>query len=474
MTIVKCGTWAAALALSFSLMWGTAARAQNGGNPLSPDTLRLANGMQVIVVPDHRAPVVTHMVWYQAGAADEPPGKSGIAHFLEHLMFRGTSTVAPGDFSKIVAKNGGEDNAFTTQDYTAYYQRVAVDRLPLVMEMEADRMRNLVLTDEIVATERNVILEERRMRTDNNPAALLGEQMGAAQYLNHPYHNPTIGWEHEMEGLTREDALSFYKRFYEPNNALLIVAGDVTLEQVKSLAEKYYGPIPAGEPIVRKRPQEPPQIAARRVILEDGRAQLPSFSRSYLAPSYGTDTDEEAEAIDVMIDVLGGSETSRLYRALVVDQKIATSAGAYYTSAGLDSATIGIYASPVPGVELEALEAAIDEVIDDFKTSGVSEDEITRSKTGLKAAAIYARDNQQSMARIFGVSLTTGETIEDIVKWPERIEAVPAAQVKDVAVKYLTAERSVTGYLKPVPGKTPMGDADGAATGPVEPMGPIH
>jgi len=175
-----------------------------------------------------------------------------------------------------------------------------------------------------------------------------------------------------------------------------------------------------------------------------------------------------------MIDVLGGSETSRLYRALVVDQKIATSAGAYYTSAGLDSATIGIYASPVPGVELEALEAAIDEVIDDFKTSGVSEDEITRSKTGLKAAAIYARDNQQSMARIFGVSLTTGETIEDIVKWPERIEAVPAAQVKDVAVKYLTAERSVTGYLKPVPGKTPMGDADGAATGPVEPMGPIH
>lgn len=472
MTLAQARSWMAAGVLALGLVFAPAGvRAEDMA--FAPETLRLANGLQVIVLPDHRAPVVTHMVWYFAGAADEPPGKSGIAHFLEHLMFRGTSTIAPGDFSKIVAKNGGEDNAFTTQDYTAYFQRVAVDRLPLVMEMEADRMHNLVLTDEIVATERKVILEERRMRIDNNPSALLDEQMDAAQYLNHPYHNPTIGWEHEMEGLTREDALAFYKKFYEPNNAILIVAGDVTLEQVKTLAEKYYGPIPAGEPVVRKRPQEPPQIAARRVILEDGRAQLPSFARSYLAPSYGTDKNEEAEAIDVMVDVLGGGETSRLYRALVIDQKLATSAGAYYTSAGLDSATIGIYASPVPGVTLETLEAAIDKVIADFKANGATDDEITRSKAGLTAAAVYARDNQQSMARIFGVSLTTGETIEDILKWPERIEAVPAAQVKEVAETYLVPEHSVTGDLKPVPGKTPMGDAEGAA-GPIGPMGPLR
>lgn len=472
MTLAQARSWMAAGVLALGLVFAPAGvRAEDMA--FAPETLRLANGLQVIVLPDHRAPVVTHMVWYFAGAADEPPGKSGIAHFLEHLMFRGTSTIAPGDFSKIVAKNGGEDNAFTTQDYTAYFQRVAVDRLPLVMEMEADRMHNLVLTDEIVATERKVILEERRMRVDNNPSALLDEQMDAAQYLNHPYHNPTIGWEHEMEGLTREDALAFYKKFYEPNNAILIVAGDVTLEQVKTLAEKYYGPIPAGEPVVRKRPQEPPQIAARRVILEDGRAQLPSFARSYLAPSYGTDKNEEAEAIDVMVDVLGGGETSRLYRALVIDQKLATSAGAYYTSAGLDSATIGIYASPVPGVALETLEAAIDKVIADFKANGATDDEITRSKAGLTAAAVYARDNQQSMARIFGVSLTTGETIEDILKWPERIEAVPAAQVKEVAETYLVPEHSVTGDLKPVPGKTPMGDAEGAA-GPIGPMGPLR
>jgi len=288
----------------------------------------LANGMQVVVIPDHRAPVVTHMVWYKVGAADEPKGVSGIAHFLEHLMFKSTDKIAVGEFSKIISRLGGQDNAFTGQDVTSYHQRISKERLATLMVMEADRMANLRLTKEEVATERQVILEERRSRIDNNPAALLDEQMNAALYLSHPYGIPVIGWEHEMAMLSREDALRFYKHYYAPNNAILIVAGDVAPEEVKALAEETYGKVPANPEVgARKRPQEPAHIATRRLVLKDARAGNASLHRYYVAPSYTTAKPGEAESLELLMKIVADGSTSRLYKKLVVEDKIAATSG---------------------------------------------------------------------------------------------------------------------------------------------------
>ena len=265
-------------------------------------TYKLDNGMDVVVIPDHRAPVVTHMVWYRVGAADEQPGISGIAHFLEHLMFKATENMASGEFSKTIARLGGQDNAFTSQDVTAYFQRIARDRLPTVMKMEAERMTKLRLEEKEVLTERDVIKEERRSRTDNNPSSILSDEMNAALYQSHPYGIPIIGWMHEIGDLTREDALSFYRRHYAPNNAILIVAGDVTLDEVLKLASDTYAKVP-NNPQVKpyKRPTEPPAKAARRVELIDARAGEPILQRSYLAPSYTSAKGREAEALDLLM-----------------------------------------------------------------------------------------------------------------------------------------------------------------------------
>ena len=308
-----------------ALLLGSAPDA--GAVVFSPKSFMLANGMQVVVVTNRRAPIVAHMVWYKIGAADEPRGKSGIAHFFEHLMFKGTKSYPNGEFSKIVARNGGTENAFTTQDYTAYFQKVARDKLELVMKLEADRMSNLILTDKEVLPERDVVLEERRARTDNNPAAQLYEASQAALFLNHPYKNPVIGWKHEIAALTTKDALDFYRRYYVPNNAILIVAGDITVAELRPLAEKYYGTIARGADIVRNRVSEPPQLAARRVEMKSPRVGQPSWSRYYTAPSYRTAKGTQAYALEVFSDIIGGGTTSRLYRSLVVDQGIAAAAG---------------------------------------------------------------------------------------------------------------------------------------------------
>ncbi len=303
----------------------------------------LDNGLDVVVIPDHRAPVVTQMVWYKAGAADEPPGKSGIAHFLEHLMFKGTDKIPAGQFSKLIAIKGGDDNAFTNQDVTAYFQRVAKDRLASVMEMEADRMVNLRLTENDVNTERDVILEERRSRVDNDPGSLLQEQMMAALYRNHPYGIPIIGWEHEMRQLDREDALTFYKRFYSPENAILMIAGDVEPDEVRALAEETFGKIPRrGEAVKRMRPQEPDHDASVTVTLEDPRAGRTSVQRYYITPSYASAKPGEAEALDLLARIAADGTTGRIYKQLVVDKNVAASAGGWYADSGLDSGRIGL------------------------------------------------------------------------------------------------------------------------------------
>ena len=412
---------------------------------------KLSNGMEVVVIPDHRAPVVTHMVWYKVGAADEPRGVSGIAHFLEHLMFKSTDKIAVGEFSKIISRLGGQDNAFTGQDVTAYHQRIAKEQLKTLMEMEADRMVHLRLTDDEVTPERQVIIEERRSRIDNNPGARLDEQMNAALYLSHPYGVPVIGWAHEMAKLSRQDAMRFYKRYYAPNNAILVVAGDVTVDEVKKLAEETYGKLPANPEVeTRERPQEPPQIAERRLTLKDPRAGNASFHRYYVAPSYVTAKPGEAEALDLLMKIVADGSTSRLYRKLVVDEKVAATTGGSYSGYGLDSGSISIYAVGTGG-DLKPVEDQVNAVLDDVRKNGVTELELERAKKSLTADYIYESDNQASLARRYGWAVAIGRKISDVEGWPEALAKVSVDDVKKAANDYLDARHSVTGWLLPEP-----------------------
>lgn len=427
------------------LLPGTA-RTQPQGMQVSE--FKLENGLQVVVIPDRRTPVVTHMVWYHVGAADETAGKSGLAHFLEHLMFKGTEQNPAGRFSKVVATIGGQENAFTSQDYTAYFQRVTKENLEQVMTFESDRMTGLRLTDEVVLPEREVVLEERRTRTDNDPAAQLAEALTAALYVNHPYGRPIIGWMHEIRQLNRESALEFYKRFYTPNNAVLILAGDIDEPEARALAEKTYGKVPrVAEVLPRVRPVEPEPRAHRRLTLADQRVRQPSISRYYLVPSYRTATGNEAEALEILSHVLGGGQTSRLYRTLVVEKGVAANAGAWYQGTALDATRFGVYASPRPGITLEALEAALDEAIEQIAKNGVEADEVDRVKTRIIASTIFSQDNQTTLARIYGVALTTGMTAASVKEWPDKIRSVTAAQVQAAAKQWLNLRRAATGHL---------------------------
>ena len=411
---------------------------------------RLDNGLTVVVIPDRRAPVVTHMVWYRNGSADDPLGKSGIAHFLEHLMFKGTKAHPQGEFSLRIAEIGGQENAFTSNDYTAYFQRVAKEHLSAMMEFEADRMTGLVLTDEIVAPERDVVLEERRMHCDADPSAQLNEAVQAALFTHHPYGTPIIGWGHEIEGLNREDALAYYARFYTPENAILIVAGDTDAEEVRRLAEQHYGKIrPRGAAPERHRPREPEPVARRLVVVNDEKVEQPSWQRCYLAPSHRTAAPGESEALEVLAHLLGGGQTSLLYRKLVLEDKHAVAAGAYYMGSALDETRFYLYAMPVPGVSLPDLDAAVDRVFASFLADGVETKALERAKTRLVADAIYAQDSQAALARWYGASLATGQTIRDVQEWPARIEAVSAESVLAAARKWLERRRAVTGFLLP-------------------------
>src|ERR1700722_5148152 len=407
----------------------------------------LANGLEIVVIPDHRTPVVTHMVWYKVGSADETPGKSGLAHFLEHLMFKGTAQNPEGKFSQTVAALGGQENAFTTADFTAFFQRIAREHLESMMAFEADRMTGLVLSEANVVPELKVVLEEYNMRVANSPDARLGEQVSAALFLNSPYRRPVIGWHHEIEALTRADALAFYHRFYTPNNAVVVIAGDVTADEVKALAARTYAKVPRVADVPpRARPQEPAPVAPRTVMLADPRVAQPSLQRSYLVPSYAK-SKQDAAALEVLAHVLGSGSTSRLYRSLVVDQRLAINAGGYYQGSALDETRFGVYAMPQPGVTFPAVEGAINDVIADLIKNGVDAGELERAKTRMIADAVYAQDNQAALARWYGTALTTGQTVADVQAWPDLIRSVSAAQVRDAARTWLDMRRSVTGYL---------------------------
>ena len=438
------------------------------------ESFTLDNGLQVVVLPDHRAPIATQMVWYKVGSADETPGVSGIAHFLEHLMFKGTKTHKEGEFSNAVSAIGGEENAFTSYDYTAYYQQVPVEQLKEMMGFEADRMENLVLTDEVVLPERDVILEERRMRIDNDPGAQLSEAVDAALFQNSHYGIPVIGWRHEMEKLSRDDAIAFYNKYYTPNNATLLVAGDVTLDQVRAMAEETFGKVKRrAEPGERHRPQEPEPRAERTVTLSDPRVTQPSVQTTYLVPSENTAKPGEAESLDLLADILGGGATSRLYRALVVDQGIAAGTGAYYQGTALDVGQFMTYGTPRGEATLEQVEKAVDAEVAKVVREGVTPAELEAAKNRVRKALIYQRDNQASMARRYGAALSTGQTIAEIESWPDRIEAVTVDQVNAAARTYLQKKRSVTGTLLPASAETSAEakapDGSPAAAGAVDP-----
>jgi zinc protease len=414
-------------------------------------TFQLDNGMDIVVIEDHRAPVVVHMLWYRAGSADEPIGSSGVAHYLEHLLFKATETVESGGFQRIVAENGGSDNAFTSYDYTAYFQRVAADRLPLMMQYEADRMNNLVLTEADIVSERGVILEERNQRTENSPGALAREQMRAAQYLNHRYGVPIIGWKHEMESLDMEDALAFYDIYYSPNNAILVVAGDVEPDEVLALAERYYGPLPA-EPNLpeRIRSQEPPQSAERRLVYEDPRVAQPYVARTYLAPERDAGDQETAAALTYLAELLGGSPfTSVLGVALQFETNTAVYAGAFYDGLNLDDGTFGLTVVPAEGVGLQEAEDAMDAAVAAFLEDGIDPARMDALRTQLKAGEIFARDNVNGLANRYGAALTSGLTVEDVQAWPDILQAVTEADVLAAAERVLDRNQSVTGWVIP-------------------------
>ncbi|MHC0052339.1 M16 family metallopeptidase [Actibacterium sp. D379-3] len=409
----------------------------------------LDNGMQVVVIEDHRAPVVVHMVWYKVGAADEPAGKSGIAHFLEHLMFKGTDAYPAGTFSDIVEANGGSDNAFTSWDYTAYFQRIAADRLALMMQMEADRMEGLTLSETDVLTERDVILEERNQRTENSAAALFSEQSRAAQYMNHPYGIPIIGWRAEMETLSRADALAFYRANYAPSNAILVVAGDVTPDAVRALAEDYYGPLaPSDAAMPRARPQEPPQLAERRLRFADPRVAQPYVMRTYLAPERDASDQKTAAALVYLAELLGGDgATSLLGERLQFDTQTALYTAAFYDGGSMDDTTFGLVVVPAEGVSLQQAEDAMDGVIAEFLDTGVDAQKFDSLKMQMRAANIYADDNIQGLARKYGEALAIGLRVRDVQDWPEVLQQVTPDDVMTAAHMVFDRDKAVTGWL---------------------------
>ena len=404
--------------------------ADTAGSEWAPSTFQLENGMDVVVLPDNRAPVVTHMVWYKVGAVDEDPGKSGIAHLFEHVMFKETDDIGPDEFTTIVQRNGGQLNAFTSWDYTAYYERVAKTQLERMMELEAERMTDLIINDDPEGpfiSERDVVKEERRQRIDNNPGVILQERVMSALYQDHPYNITVIGEMDEVGALTPQDGLDFYNKWYTPSEAILIVAGDVTPEEVRTLAERTYGQIEAQSDEVAERGWQDVEPLAETQLLthRDPKVRQPEWERWYLSTSYTQDRDF-AYALDVAMDVLGGGRTSRLYQALVEDQKIANDASAGAWLSLHDTAPAVLSASPSDGVSLDDLEAAYMAVVDDVLANGFTEAEVERSRNSLAASAIYQRDSQAGMANLYGRTLAVGGTVEDVMNYPEDIRKVTA------------------------------------------------
>jgi len=406
------------------------------------------------VLPSARAPIVNQLVVYKVGSADETLGQTGVAHFLEHMMFKGTSTIGPAEFSRTISRNGGRDNAYTGFDATGYYQTIAADRLELVMRMEADRMVNLRLSEEELTPERQVVLEERRMRIDNVPAELLDEAVRERLFgQGRPYAMPTAGYADDVEKLSVGDLANFYRKHYAPNNAVLIVAGDTTVEAVRRLAERYYGEVPAVSIEPRRRPIEGGAGLPQRVTRADARVVEPNWSRDFIAPSYSAGEKGHAHALQVLARLFGVGETSRLWNAMVVDTRLALSASADYSASSLGLSTFGISAHPAPEVAMAAVEGAVADQMKKVLDGEVTAEEVERAQNRLLASAIYSQDSLASGPRLYATALSTGNTMADIDAWPERIAAVRPEDVVAAARHVWRDGGAVTSLLTPAEGR---------------------
>jgi zinc protease len=423
----------------------------------APSTFTLDNGMDVVVIPDHRAPVVTHMVWYKVGAADEAPGKSGIAHLFEHVMFKQTKNIGPEEFTSIVQRSGGQLNAFTSWDYTAYYERVAKPQLGKMMELEAERMVNLIINDDPKGpfiSERDVVKEERRQRIDNNPGVILQEKVLSEFWKGHPYEITVIGKMEEVAALTPQDGLDFYKQYYSPENAILVVAGDVTPDEVRTLAEQHYGVITPTGTVTAERKWQPVTPLAETQLLthEDPKVRQPNWSRYYTGFSQRRQP-ADAIALEVGLEILGGGMTSRLYQSLVEQQQLAISANAYAWTTLHDEGPAVLSASPAPGVELDALETALMAEVEKVLAEGFTDAEVIRARNKLAADAIYARDSQSGMANAFGGWLAIGGTVEEILAYPDTVRAVtPEQAIAAVRAVFGSEKHYIEAHLLPAEG----------------------
>ena len=424
----------------------------------SPSVFSLDNGMEVVVVPDHRAPVVTHMVWYKVGAVDEAEGKSGIAHLFEHVMFKETDDLAPGEFDDIVSRNGGVSNAFTSWDYTAYFERVAKQHLGTMMALEAERMTDLIINDDPngpFISERDVVKEERRQRIDNNPGVILQEMVLSELWKGHPYEITVIGKMDEVAALTPEDGMSFYEEYYSPENAILVVAGDVTPDEVRALAEEHYGAIePTGTAHgERKWAPVPPLSETKELVYSDPKVRQPSWSRYYSGTSETRDRDL-SYALDVGLEVLGGGMTSRLYQSLVEGQQLAINANTFAWTTLHDEGPAVIMASPAPGVSLEELEAAVMAEVEKVLAEGFTDAEVERARNKLAAQAIYARDSQSNMANTFGSTLALGGSIDDVLNYPDAMRAITTEQAIAAVREVFGVDRHyIEAHLLPAEGE---------------------
>lgn len=411
----------------------------------------LDNGLRVLVREDHRAPVVVSMLWYRAGSVDEFNGTTGVAHVLEHMMFKGTADVPGGEFSRRIARAGGRDNAFTSRDYTAYHQTLHRDQLPLALRMEADRMINLTLSKEEFEKEIKVVMEERRWRTDDRPQMLVYEALMASALRAHPYRNPVIGWMSDLESMSVEDARDWYRRWYAPNNAVLVVVGNVKGEEVHALAREYFGPIGARALPERKPQREPEQTGPRRVVVK-GPSKLPYMLMSYRVPKLvDPEKDWEPYALEVLEGVLSGHEGARLTTRLVREARVAQFAGASYQAVARGPAMFLFYGTPAEGRSIDELEAALKAEIKRIAADGIEEDELQRVKAQVLASQVYARDSMSAQAREIGALETIGFSHRLIDRSLEHIRAVTAMQVREVARKYFSEDTLTVAVLDPQP-----------------------
>ncbi len=428
------------------LVWCTIAFAGGGNLEIKGVERVLKNGLKVIVVEDHSTPTVTFQVWYKVGSYYERFGKTGISHLLEHMMFKGTEKYPNGEFSKIVSRNGGQENAFTSRDYTAYFENWAADRLEISMELESDRMVNLKFDPEEFDREKSVVMEERRLRTEDDPTSLLVEEVYAAAYKAHPYHWPVIGWMKDIESITLEDIKHHYRTFYAPNNAVIVVVGDVKAEEVFALVEKYFGSTPPAKHIPEFSYEEPPQEGERRVEVRSKEARLPFIFGGFHVPNIGSG---EEYALKILAAILGGGRSSRLYKRLVFKEQAALYTGAYYSSKTKDPGLLCFYAAVKPGVSPEKVEKLIWEEIEGILKNGVDPKEVEKVKNQIEAEFVYGLDSNFYRAMNIGILETIGMDWRYLNSYVDNIRKVSPEDVIRVASKYLRKENLTIGYLLP-------------------------